>query len=91
MEYEQEDLEKGGSWLISFLLGALLGAGAALLLAPKAGQQTREQLKGMAMDAKGKAGGYYDQVKGKVTTAMQKGKEIAQQSAEEIKSKIEGM
>lgn len=91
MAYEEGDLEKGGSWLISFLLGALLGAGAALLLAPKAGQQTREQLKGMAKDAKGKAEGYYDQVKGKITTAMQKGKETAQEAAAEIKSKIEGM
>lgn len=91
MAYEEDEFEKGGSWLISFLLGALLGAGAALLLAPKAGRQTREQLKGMAMDAKGKAGGYYDQVKGKITTAMQKGKETAEEAKEEIKSKVEGM
>jgi gas vesicle protein len=72
MAHEEEDYEKGASWLISFLLGALLGAGAALLLAPKAGQQTREQLKGVAMDAKGKAEGYYDQVKDKITTTMHK-------------------
>jgi gas vesicle protein len=91
MAYEGEDYDKGGSWLISFLLGALVGAGAALLLAPKAGNQTREQLKGMAMDAKGKTGDYYDQVKGKITTAVQKGKEIVQEGKELIKSKVEGM
>jgi gas vesicle protein len=84
MDCEENEFEKGGSWLISFLLGALLGAGAALLLAPKAGQQTREQLKGMAKDAKGKAEGYYDQVKGKVTTAMHRGKETAQEDTAEV-------
>lgn len=75
MANEEETYEKSGSWLISFLLGALLGAVAALLLAPKAGSQAREQLKGLAMDAKGKAEGYYDQVKGKITTAMHKDRE----------------
>ncbi|HAR94645.1 MAG TPA: YtxH domain-containing protein [Deltaproteobacteria bacterium] len=83
MDSNDNEFEKSGSWLISFLLGALLGAGAALLLAPKAGQQTREQIKGMAKDAKGKAEGYYDQVKGKITTAMHKGKETAEEGAAE--------
>ena len=83
MDHEENEFQKSGSWLISFLLGALLGAGAALLLAPKAGPQTREQLKGMAKDAKGKAEGYYDQVKGKITTAMHRGKETTQEDTAE--------
>lgn len=40
---------------LSFLLGGLVGAGAALLLAPKSGKETREQIKGMAKDIKEKA------------------------------------
>jgi gas vesicle protein len=83
MAYEEDDLEKSGSWLISFLLGALLGAAATLLLAPKAGRQTREQLRDMAKDAKGKAEGYYDQVKGKVTTAMHREKDTSRDSSAE--------
>lgn len=82
MAFEEEEYEKGGSWFISFVIGVLIGAGAALLLAPKAGRQTREQLKDMAMDAKGKAEGYYGQVKGKITTAMHKEKETAQEGGE---------
>ncbi len=35
--------EEGGS-LVSFLLGAAVGAGAALLLAPRSGKETREKL-----------------------------------------------
>jgi gas vesicle protein len=91
MAYEEEEFEKSGSWLILFFLGVLFGAGAVLLLVTKAGHQTREQIRGMAMDAKGKAGGYYDQVKGKITTAMHKAKEIVEESKDEIKSKVEGM
>mgnify|MGYP000262396995 CR=1 FL=1 len=75
MTSAEEEFQKGGSWLISFLIGALVGAGAALLLAPKAGRQTRDQLKEIAKEAKEKAGVYYDQVKEKVTSAMHKEKE----------------
>jgi gas vesicle protein len=82
MVNDEEEYEKGAPWLISFLIGALIGAGAAFLLAPKAGRQTREQLKGMAKDAKGKAEDYYGQVKDKLTTAMHRGKEGVQESGE---------
>lgn len=86
MDCDENEFQKSGSWLISFLLGALFGAGAALLLAPKPGQQTREQIKGMAKDAKGKAEGYYGQVKGKITTAMHRGKETSEEGTEEVGS-----
>jgi gas vesicle protein len=36
--------DDGGDSLVSFLFGALLGAGAALLLAPTSGEETREKL-----------------------------------------------
>ena len=82
MANNEEEYEKGTPWFISFLIGALIGAGAAFLLAPKAGRQTREQLKGVAKDAKDKAEDYYGQVKEKITTAIHRGKEGAQESGE---------
>jgi gas vesicle protein len=36
---------EGGGGLGSFVLGALIGAGLALLLAPKSGEETQEELK----------------------------------------------
>lgn len=36
--------EEGGSNLVSFLLGAAVGAGVSLLLAPRSGKETREKL-----------------------------------------------
>lgn len=51
-EYDDEVpyvvIERSGSGLGSFLLGALLGAGAALLLAPKTGSETQQDLKDRA-------------------------------------------
>ena len=42
----------GGQMFFAFLGGALVGATAALLLAPQSGRETRQQLKGLAENAK---------------------------------------
>lgn len=39
----------------SFLIGALLGAGVALLLAPRSGKETQEELRTRAIELRGKA------------------------------------
>lgn len=45
----------GGGGLGPFVLGALLGAGIALLFAPKTGEETQEDLKERARDLKSRA------------------------------------
>ena len=42
-EYEDEAVEQGGTFG-AFLWGALIGAGAMLLLAPRSGRETRQEL-----------------------------------------------
>jgi gas vesicle protein len=88
MKYEQSDYETtSGSWLLTFILGGLIGAAVALLIAPKSGRQTREQLKDVAQEAKEKvkdiaqeakekAESYYDQAKSKVSDARQKSTDV---------------
>ena len=45
----KEELEnKGSSVLVPFLVGGLVGAGVALLLAPKSGQEIRKDIKDIA-------------------------------------------
>ena len=74
MKYEDGDFGcRAGGWFLSFIVGGVVGAAVALLLAPKSGKETREQIKGMAQDAKEKAEDYYDQVKTKVTDVVHKG------------------
>ncbi len=61
----------GGAYMGWFLFGAALGAAAALLLAPKTGEETRELLtqrggevakkaQGLAAEAQGRAGEWLD-------------------------------
>ena len=68
-----------GTVALAFLSGAVLGAVAALLLAPQSGRESREQLRGYARraednlrEAAGKAGEAVDQ-------AMEKGREFVKE------------
>jgi gas vesicle protein len=65
------DRGDGGAYMGWFFFGAALGAAAALLLAPKTGEETRELLsqrggdvakraQGLAADAQGRAGEWLD-------------------------------
>lgn len=47
--------EKGGGGLSSFLLGAAIGAGIALLLAPQSGEETRRDISRRAREVSDKA------------------------------------
>ena len=55
----------------TFLLagGIVIGAAAALLLAPQTGEETRKQLKDLAEDAKKRAQDYCEQVKERMAQA----------------------
>lgn len=49
--------------LFSFVLGGIVGAGTALLLAPRPGKKTRKMIKDFAEDAKDKAAEYTEKIK----------------------------
>jgi gas vesicle protein len=48
-------IERGGNGVGPFLLGALLGAGVALLLAPRSGEETQQEIRRRAAQLKGAA------------------------------------
>lgn len=56
--------------LAGFGLGALIGALAGLLFAPKAGEETREELTTKVKDLKGKTEEWIAEQKAKRTTAV---------------------
>lgn len=78
-----------GPLIFSFFLGGLIGAGVALLLAPKSGRETREKIKELAVEAKGKAEEVLEQVKGKVTSVVEKGKEVIEEKKSILSTAIE--
>lgn len=72
MEYEEN--QQVVSFLSGLLLGAVIGAGAALLMAPQPGRRTRRSIRRAAGDLRESAGDRLDDladdVKGRVDEAI---------------------
>ena len=64
--------------LVPFVVGGLVGAGVALLLAPKAGKELRKDIKDIASDTRGK-----------IATTVEKGKEFYIDSTAAVKNAFE--
>ena len=56
-----------GTVLISFLMGGIIGAGVALLLAPQSGRKTRKQILEAADDVRDYASDYAKKLKDKIS------------------------
>ncbi|NJN70150.1 MAG: hypothetical protein HC801_07655 [Nitrospira sp.] len=61
---------------VAFVTGGLLGAAAALLLAPQSGRQSQEQLRGYARRAEESIHGLGDKATEVVEQALDKGREV---------------
>jgi gas vesicle protein len=77
------------------LVGAVLGAGAALLFAPQSGQKTRKDLaryarktsrkvEGVAGEVVGSVAGMADAVEEKAEELLEKGKDLSRESREAV-------
>ncbi len=66
-----------------------MGAGIALLLAPKSGRETRVKMRELADDVREKAEEYVEQTKAKVTSAIEKGKGFVQDQKSIITTAVE--
>jgi len=78
-----------GALLLSFLLGGMVGAGVALLVAPQSGADTRRKLHELAENAKGKATDYVTHTKETIASKLDKGKEIYEGRKSAISAAIE--
>lgn len=75
--------------LVSFLAGAALGAGLALLYAPKSGRETREQIADLADDAACRIKEYTRDAQEKIREALDDGKELLREKKSILSSAIE--
>jgi len=73
----------------SFFLGGFIGAVVALLVAPRAGKETRQQIKDTAENVKVKAEDYYKQVKETVTSALEHGKDLVAEKKQLIAKAVQ--
>lgn len=84
--------EKGisaGTVLVSLVAGAAVGAGLALLFAPKSGSEMRETLADLAEDAADKIKEYAKEAQEKIKTAVEDGKETIVEKKSILASAIE--
>lgn len=75
--------------MVSFLAGAAIGSGLALLFAPKTGREVREQIKDLTEDAVDKIKDYARDAQDKIKTAYESGKEVVMEKKSIINSAIE--
>jgi gas vesicle protein len=86
---EQDSGFSAGPVLLSFFIGGLIGAGVALLTAPKTGEETRRMIKELAEDVKDKAEDYIGQVKDAATTYAEKGKDFIEKEKTILSKTVE--
>jgi gas vesicle protein len=67
-----------GSLVASFLLGGIVGAGIAILLAPRSGRETREKIKELA-----------ETVKEKIAASVESAKDILEEKKSVISAAVE--
>lgn len=95
LPYIVVERREAGGGILPFLWGALIGAGIALLYAPKSGDETRAEIAGGARrlrkSAEDAVRGVQDTVVGRVSgvrNAVNTGKHAARQSRAEMERKI---
>lgn len=84
--------EKGicaGTVLVSFVAGAAVGAGLALLYAPKSGKEMRETIADLTEDAVDKIKEYAKDAQDKIKTVIEEGKEVVVEKKSILASAIE--
>ena len=86
---DEESGSSVGAVVLSFFLGGLVGAGVALLMAPRAGTETRQKIKELAEEVKGKAEGYIETAREKATSSLDKGKEFVEKKKSLVTSAVE--
>ena len=74
---------------LSFLAGAAVGAGLALLVAPKTGKELREKIADITDDAVTKIKDYASEAQSKITATLEDGKEMIKEKKSIITSAIE--
>jgi gas vesicle protein len=67
-----------GSLVASFLLGSIVGAGIAILLAPQSGRETREKIKELA-----------ETVKEKIVSSVESAKDILEEKKSILSAAVE--
>lgn len=90
MSYEELDNRHGGaSFLVGFIAGSVLGAGLALMFAPKPGAETRREVADRAQQLSKRAADEYDTASKRVTHLAERGRDAYRSAADRARDLAE--
>ena len=79
----------GPAVTVSFLVGALAGAAAVLLLAPKARRESAERIREISRDVRERASAAVDTAKDKVSSTVSRGREFLDDKRSVVEAAVE--
>jgi gas vesicle protein len=85
MSYDDSSGRSGGGFLVGFIAGSMIGAGLALLFAPKAGDQTRREVAEQAQRVREKAREGLGTASDRVAQFAERGKAMYQTAADKAR------
>ena len=77
-----------GAFLAGFMIGGLIGAGVALLMAPQSGEETRELIRERSIELKGRAEEAADDFRSRAETAISSGRDRVDDAVESAKQRV---
>jgi gas vesicle protein len=84
-----EERGDAAGYLGWFFLGALLGAGAALLLTPRTGRETRDLLREKSEEFARRAGEFKSEAQVKAADLFEKGRQLFEEQTQRLVSAFE--
>ena len=86
--YEEREFTKS-TMVAAFLIGGLVGAGIALLTAPRSGKETREKIKELTEDAKEKIKSVAEDARHRIQDTVRHGKDVVHEKKSFIVGAVE--
>jgi len=77
-----------GSFMAGILIGGLIGAGVALLMAPQSGEETREMLRERSIELKSRAEQAASEFRTKAGSAIDEGRERVDEAVESARQRV---
>lgn len=78
-----------GEKMLYLMLGAIIGAATALVMAPRSGMETRKLIASKAREGADLVAGHTKSVAGKTSDYMERGKELLQQQRDSLSAALE--
>jgi gas vesicle protein len=78
-----------GSFLAGFVIGGLIGAGVALLMAPQSGEETRAIIKEKSIELRDRAVDTVEEAQKQVEEMQERGKQVYEEQVQRVQAAVD--